>query len=328
MIMIDELRQRISADVKEQEFLASHTTYRIGGPADYFFAATTADDAVKALSAAKELNIPHFILGGGSNVLAADEGFRGLVIKMLNRGIKINGNTVDVESGTPTALVALQSTEAGLTGFEWGIGLPGTFGGAVRGNAGMHGDETGEFIKTVRCIRNGEIEEITKEQCEFSYRQSIFKTNPSSIVLSAVLELHLAEHPNAGKQKLQEILAAKKDSQPVEYPTAGCIFKNWRPQSPDDLGGLRRWLDLDLDDKVPVASNGTVPAGWIIDRAQMKGIKVGGVKISEKHANFFINDGDAKASDVIGLIAVVKTRIRNMTQSTVQLQEEIEYLGF
>ncbi|MFH1047198.1 MAG: UDP-N-acetylmuramate dehydrogenase [Patescibacteria group bacterium] len=326
--MLAKLQQLISPDVKENEPLAPYTTYRIGGPADYFFAAPTADDAVRALAVVQELGLPYFVLGGGSNVLVSDDGFRGLVIKLANRGIRISGSSVEVEAGTPTALVALQTTEAGLTGFEWAIGLPGTFGGAVRGNAGMLGGETGNSIQSVRCVRHGAVEELSREQCSFSYRQSVFKSNPGCIILSAVLALRPAEQPEVGKQKLQEILASKKDSQPVEYPTAGCIFKNWQPDSPEDVAGLRRWLDLNPDETVPLAANGTVPAGWLIDRAQMKGTKVGGARISEKHANFFVNEQGASANDVIGLIAVVKTRIRNMTQARVQLQEEIEYVGF
>jgi len=326
--MIEELRQRISAEVKEGEVLASHTTYRIGGPADYFFEAQSSDDAVKALQAAKELNVPYYVLGGGSNILVSDDGFRGLIIKMVNRGIDIQDTKVTVEAGTPTALVALKTTDAGLTGLEWAIGLPGTFGGAIRGNAGMYDGETGSAIETVRCLRNGTVEELTREQCEFSYRNSVFKQQPDCVILSAVLNLETAAHPDAGKQRLQEILSRKKEQQPVEYATAGCIFKNWRPKSEEDLVSIRRSLDLNPDEQIPVSPDGTVPAGWIIDRAQMKGTKVGGASISEKHANFFINQDGAKANDVIGLIAVVKTRIRNMTKSVIQLQEEIEYLGF
>ena len=326
--MLEQLQAKISPEVRADEPLAPHTTYRIGGPADYFFAAKTADEAVRAVAAAKELNLPYYILGGGSNVLVSDEGYRGLVIKLVNRGVEIDGQRVTVEAGTPSALVALKTTEAGLTGFEWAIGLPGTFGGAVRGNAGMYDSNTGEFIESVRCLFDGQVTELTKEQCQFSYRSSIFKQQPGNLVLSAVLVLAPAADLSAGQQKLQEILTLKKNTQPVEYPTSGCIFKNWQPGSDEELQSLRRSLDLNPDEQIPVAKNGTVPAGWIIDRAQLKGTQVGGASISEKHANFFVNDNNADANDIIGLIAVVKTRIRNMSSSVINVQEEIEYVGF
>ncbi|MBU0625217.1 UDP-N-acetylmuramate dehydrogenase [Patescibacteria group bacterium] len=326
--MLSELQQLISSAVKENEPLAGHTTYRIGGSADYFFAATTSDEAIKALHVAKELGLSYFILGGGSNVLVSDEGFHGLLIKMANRGIEFAGTKIKIEAGTPTALVALKSVEAGLTGFEWAVGLPGTIGGAIRGNAGMFGGDTGQVIETVRCIRNGEPEQLTHEQCAFGYRDSLFKHQSGCVILSAVLALETASDLAASQQQLQAILAHKKDQQPIEYPTAGCIFKNWLPSEPEDLISIRQSLDLDSGEEIPVTPNGTVPAGWIIDRAQLKGTKVGGAMISEKHANFFINSSGASASDVIGLIAVVKTRVRNITRSVIHLQEEIEYLGF
>jgi UDP-N-acetylenolpyruvoylglucosamine reductase len=138
----------------------------------------------------------------------------------------------------------------------------------------------------------------------------------------------MSADPTSSKQRLQEVLNLKKHQQPIEYPTAGCIFKNWLPESADDLTRLRRWLDLNPEEKVPVTTNGTIPAGWIIDRAQLKEMKIGGAMISTKHANFFINTGNATAHDVIELIAIVKTRVRNLTHGVVHLQEEIEYVGF
>lgn len=326
--MIEKLREKISPKVAENVPLAPHTTYNIGGPADYFFIAVTAEDAVRAVTVAKELQIPYYILGGGSNVLVSDDGYRGLVIKIANRGVGIEDGLVSAEAGTPSALVALQSTEAGLTGFEWAIALPGTIGGAVRGNAGMYGSATGDSVESVLCIRDGAEEELSAEECAFGYRQSVFKTAPDCAILRVNLRLSHADDLDSGKQRLQEFLVKKKDTQPVEHPTAGCIFKNWKPADEEELNGLRKWLDLNSEEEIPVADNGTIPAGWIIDRAQMKGTKIGGVKISEKHANFFVNTNGAKANDVIGLIAVVKTRIRNMTRSRVMLLEEIEYLGF
>ncbi|HCC22229.1 UDP-N-acetylenolpyruvoylglucosamine reductase [Candidatus Uhrbacteria bacterium RIFOXYC2_FULL_47_19] len=325
---IEELHRLVSPDITIDEPLALHTTYRIGGPADFFFAAPSVALVTAAVQVAQELNLPYYILGGGSNVLVSDDGFRGLVIKMINRGIEIDGNKVRVEAGTPTSLVALQSTEAGMTGFEWAIGLPGTIGGAIRGNAGCYGGSTGESIESVSCLRNGQLIEMLQAECEFGYRQSVFKSEPGYVILSAVLLLRTADNATNGQVRLKEILNDKRSTQPTGQSTAGCVFKNWHPESPEDLDDLRRWLDLDSDEKVPVTTDGTVPAGWILDRAQLKGTKVGHVGISDRHANFLVNDGQATAGEVIELIAVVKSRLRSQTQGRVNLLEEIEYVGF
>lgn len=326
--MIEDLRTKISPEVRENEPLANHTTYRIGGPARYFFAAQSEDDVVKAVQAATEMGVEYYILGGGSNILVSDEGYPGLIIKLVNRGIEIEGTKVKVGAGTPSAFVALQTAEAGLKGFEWAIALPGTLGGAIRGNASMWDGETGRAVESVRAVRDGEVKEFTREECVFGYRQSFFKQDNGWVILSAVLALEQAEDPEALRASLKELLRQKKETQPIEYPTAGCIFMNWKPDSPEVLEELRKDLDLNKEEEIPISLNGTIPAGWIIDRAQLKGLKVGKVSISEKHANFFINDGGAAANDVIALIATVKSKIRDMTHSNVQLTEEIEYVGF
>ncbi|OIO51576.1 UDP-N-acetylenolpyruvoylglucosamine reductase [Candidatus Uhrbacteria bacterium CG_4_10_14_0_8_um_filter_58_22] len=324
----EELRRRVSPEVITDEPLAPYTNYRIGGPADYLFAAPSADLAVAAVRTALELDLPYYILGGGSNVLVSDGGFRGLVIRMANRGIEIDGSRVRVEAGTPTALLSLKTTEAGLTGFEWAIGLPGTVGGAIRGNAGCYGGSAGEFVDVVSCLRDGKAVEMTRAECGFGYRQSAFKSDPSRVVLSVVMTLRIAEDAADGLARLKEILNDKRSTQPAGQSTAGCVFKNWRPESPEDLDGLRRWLDLDSGETVPVTADGIVPAGWILDRAQLKGTKVGHVSVSDRHANFFISDGQASAEEVVQLIALVKSRLRSQTQGRVILLEEIEYVGF
>lgn len=327
--MIEELRAKISPDVKEGEPLANHTTYKIGGPAEYFLAAKTADDAVKAARVAKELGLSFFAFGGGSNMLVSDEGVKGLVVKMENRGFVITGETVEAEAGATSGLVAMRAAEAGLTGFEWAVGVPGTIGGAVRGNAGAYGGETKDVVTAVRVItKDGEEKTLTNAECGFAYRDSVFKREPGALILAATIRLKASPDPEACKARLKQILLDRKEKQPIEYPTAGCMFTNWKPASPEELDSLRRSLDLNKDEAIPVTAQGTVPAGWIIDRAQLKGMRVGHVQVSEKHGNFMLNDGKATASDVVALTAAIKTRVRNMTNGVVQLREEVEYVGF
>ncbi|MFC1638914.1 UDP-N-acetylmuramate dehydrogenase [Patescibacteria group bacterium] len=326
--MLEELRNKLGESVRENEPLAKYTTYRIGGPARYYVEAQSADQAVAAVAAARELELPYYVLGGGSNVLVHESGFEGLVVRMANRGIEIDGARVTAQAGTPTAKMALETTEAGLTGFEWAIGIPGTVGGAVRGNAGAFDGETGDAVVSMDVFKDGERLTMTKEQCEFGYRDSCFKHLPGTVVLAATFELAQSEDRDAGLEKLKDLLRKKAADQPVDRPTAGCMFKNWQPESEEELKGLRGWLDLNPDEQVPVAPNGSVSAGWIIDRAQMKGTKVGKARVSEKHANFIVIEEGAETNDIIALMATIKSRVRKMTEGIVQLQEEVEYVGF
>ena len=327
--MLDKLQAMISPDVKAGELMARHTTFKIGGTAEFFLEAKTADAVVKAVAAAKRLGIPFFVFGGGSNMLVSDDGVKGLVIKMADRGFTV-GERGDViaEAGTPTGLLSTRVTEAGFTGFEWAIGIPGTVGGAVRGNAGAYGGETKDALVSVRVLKDGVEAVLTNAECSFGYRDSVFKHEPSWIVLSAAFAFARSPDAEAAKAKLRQNLLDRKQKQPVEFPTAGCMFMNWTPSSPNDVESLHRSLDLDKDERVPLTAQGTVPAGWIVDRAQLKGMKVGHVQVSEKHGNFFVSDGKAMADDVVALTAALKTKVRNITNGVVQLREEVEYVGF
>lgn len=326
--MIDELRQRISPDVRENEPMAPMTSFKIGGPAEFFYDAKTAEDGIRAVAAAKEFGVPWFVFGGGSNMLVSDAGVKGLVIRMVNRDIRIEGTKVIVGAGAASGSVSKQATEAGLTGLEWMIGLPGTIGGAVRGNAGMFGGEVKDTLESAVVLKDGEKVPFSNADCGFSYRESVFKREPGMVVLEATFGLAGSADPATGKKMLVAHLMRKKDQQPIEYPTSGCVFVNWKPSAEGDIGSLTKTLDLDKDDAVPVTPSGAVPAAFIIDRAQLKGTKVGNVEVSGKHANFFINNGKATADDVIALIAAVKSKVRNATDGVVQLMEEVEYVGF
>ncbi|MDD5251984.1 MAG: UDP-N-acetylmuramate dehydrogenase [Patescibacteria group bacterium] len=323
------LQHEISPNIKADEPMAPHTTFRIGGPAEFFLEAETADEAARAVAACRELKLPYFVLGGGSNILVSDEGVKGLVILMANRGFKIDGPVVTVEAGAPTALLALKSVEAGLAGLEWAAGLPGTIGGAIRGNAGMFGGEMKDSIESVRVLMDKEDRVLNNAECEFGYRDSVFKRKPGVVILSAVLRLAPAENPAAAKAKLAENVKKKAAAQPLNEFSAGCAFKNWQSLDPEkDMPVLRKSLDLNKDEIIPFSPSGTLPAGWIIDRAQLKGMKMGHCAVSEKHANFIVCDGHGTASEVIALTAAIKMKVRDMTHGIVELNEEIEYVGF
>jgi UDP-N-acetylmuramate dehydrogenase len=247
---------------------------------------------------------------------------------MKNRGILIKDDMVLVEAGAVVGQVSQKTVEAGLTGFEWAVGLPGTVGGAVRGNAGMWGSEIRNSVESVWAMRDGSEQPVSREECGFGYRTSVFKREPGWVILKVALRLRKAEDPALAKQVLVKYLMRKKESQPVEWPSAGCAFQNWQPPSDADMDALHHRFDLNTDEKIPCTDTGAVPAGWIIDRLGLKGYKVGHASVSEKHANFLVSDGAAKAADVIGLISAVKMKVRNSTDGMVQLTEEIELVGF
>lgn len=308
--------------------MGSFTTFKIGGPAEYFFEATTSEDAIKAFGAAKELGVETNIFGGGSNMIVADAGVKGLVIRMRTQGLAIDGMKVVVDTGLTIGVVAVKTVAADLTGMEWSVGIPGTVGGAIRGNAGSYGTEMKDVVRSVRALKDGEVIELSNEECKFSYRDSIFKQQPGTLILQATLELKVSTNPAESKRRIQDIVSMRKDTQPVECPTSGCVFMNWRPPGKEELESIRKTLDLDKDEDIPVTAMGTVPAGWIIDRAQLKGMKVGKAMVSEKHGNFIVTEKGARADDVVALIAAVKSRIRTISKGMIYLLEEVEYVGF
>lgn len=329
MSQLEALRAKIAASVRENEPMSAHTTYRIGGPAEYYFESTCADDTIRAVQAAKELGLPIFVFGGGSNMLVSDAGVKGLVLRLTARNYRVDGSAVIADSGIPIGFLGMRSVESGLEGLEWTVGLPGTVGGAVRGNAGMFGGEIKDVLESVRALdQNGVEQALLNAQCGFTYRNSIFKTEGGHIILSATFRLRPTSDVAALKEKIRHNLTSKRDKQPIEYACAGCVFTNWKPETKEDLESLRRSLDLNKEETIPLTAAGTVPAGWIIDRAQLKGLKVGHAWVSDKHANFFVHDGEANADDMVALMAAVKTKVRNMTKGIVSLVEEIEYVGF
>lgn len=283
--------------LEENVLLSQHTTFKIGGPARYFFIAKGTEDLVKAVKLARDKEIPFFILGGGSNLLVSDQGFNGLVIKTNNQELKLDKNIVIAEAGTLLAKLVKLSIDSSLTGLEWAIGIPGTVAGAVQGNAGAFGISISESIEKVEVL-NGELEKVVfaRSDCCFDYRESVFKKS-GDIILSVELKLK-----KGNKEKSQEIikehLKQRLDKNPTGYPSAGCIFKNPKP----------------------------LATGQLIDQCGLKGKRVGQAMISPKHANFIVNLGGAKAEDVIGLIKTIKESVKQKFE--VDLREEIQYLGF
>lgn len=308
-------------NVKENEPLSKHTNFRIGGPARWFVEAKSEDELLDAIEFAHERSAPFHVIGGGSNTLASDEGFSGVVIQMAMRGVKIAGTTVVAEAGAMSAAVARQTAEAGLQGMEWAISLPGTIGGAVRGNAGCFGGEMRDTVTSVRLLRDGRAFDVGAEELAFGYRESSIK-HSKDIVLSVTMELKPGD-AEALKAKLAATLEKRKASQPLYAGSAGCIFKNYEIGSDEDLQRLESAVDILTPE---MKTSRRVSAGWLIDKLGLKGTRIGQAKISEEHGNFIVNLGGATASDVVQIISLAKTRARS--EFGINLQEEVHYLGF
>jgi len=290
--------------IKRNILLKDYTTFKIGGKAQFFFVAKTKEELVKTIRMAKKFKLPFFILGGGSNVLAADEGYNGLVIKTQSAKRKAQSNnlklkTIYAEAGTPLALVVSEATKNNLTGLEWAVGIPGTVGGAIWGNAGAFKNSMQNIVKKAEVLdsKTLKIKNFKNKDCKFSYRESIFKKNSNLIILSVTFQLKKGNKKQI-KEKMQECSNYRKGKQPLNLSSAGSVFKN-----PPGFS-----------------------AGELVERCGLKGKKVGNVKISEKHANFIVNLGGGKAKDVKKLIKIIKNKVKNKFGIT--LEEEIRIFSY
>jgi len=317
---IQQLEQKLGKKLQKNISLAKYTGFKIGGPAKYFFIAKNNDDLVKTVVWSKKLKLPSYVLAGGSNVLVADSGFAGLII--LNQAQDIifkKSNQVVADAGAKLMDLVNKSINKGLTGMEWAAGIPGSVGGAIRGNAGAYNGEIADNITKVEVMRGAKQFILDKKQCKFKYRDSIFKHN-RDLIISGQFELKKGNKAESQEQ-IKDILDKRKDNQPLEYPSAGCIFQNIliTAENQDIVKDLSNFPEEYLEYK-------KIPAAWLIDYLDLKGKTIGKAQISEKHANFIINLGGATANEVLQLISYIKMYVRD--NLGLQLMEEIEYVGF
>lgn len=302
--------------IKKNILLSKYSTFRIGGPAKFFTEANNEKELKEALEYAQKNKLKFFILGGGSNILFSDDGFDGLVIKLVSRNSKIKkikATEIECWGGINLSDAVNFAKNNGLTGMENLAGIPGTIGGAVRGNAGAHGTEIGNLIKEVKTVQK----KISPKACRFSYRSSIFKEKPEITIISVILKLKKSDKKEIG-EKIREVIKKRMEKQPQGWRgSAGSYFKNPKVENKE----LLKRFKTETGQK---AKNGKLPAGWLIAEAGFLGKKIGGVQVSEKHGNFIINTGKAKAEDVIMLASIIKQKVRNMFG--VELQEEIQYV--
>lgn len=314
--------------VKANEPMSKHTTFKIGGPAEYFLIIDETEKLVAALRYLDEENVSYFILGGGSNMLVSDEGYSGVVIKMQNVGCGMQNGMFVADAGCATVEVAQKTMAAQLSGFEWGVGVPGTIGGAVRGNAGAMGKEMKDDVYSVDVYHNGEVITLTNEECEFGYRHSAFK-HSSDVILRVTLKLApytSIEQQAESKQKMLDFLKYRNTTQPKGFASTGCIFKNVEiPDSSLQTDSKSQIPNLKIEIPEEFLKRGKISAGWLVEQAGMKGRQIGQAQVSPVHGNFVVNMGGATASDVTALIEEIKTVVYDKTGIT--LEEEIQVWG-
>jgi UDP-N-acetylmuramate dehydrogenase len=302
---MEQLQQLYNDRLQANASLSRHTTARVGGPAELFLTVESAEELLAAVESAYALDIPYFVLGGGSNILVADEGMKGLVIHNKARKVSYRptGSRVvcTVESGANLAALTRQCISKGLGGLEWAVGVPGTVGGAIVGNAGAHGsDMDTNFLSATIWEPGRGVRVYHHEEMGYGYRTSVLKGDhgdsaPRRVILSAELQL-TPESVDVLSARAEGFTAHRKQRQPGGAST-GSMFKN-----PENFY-----------------------AGYLIETAGLKGFRVGDAHISEKHANFFINDGEATAEDIRALIAEAWNTVRE--QFGIEMELEVELVG-
>ncbi len=281
------------AIVKADEPLAPLTWFRLGGPAAFFARPGTVEELVGLLNRAREQGVPTRILSGGSNILVRDEGFPGLVIQLespLFADVKIEGTHVEAGAAVPLTALISQTARAGLAGLEVLTGIPGTVGGSLRGNSGGRQGAIGNFVVRATVLDSaGKIQVRERDEIAFGYRSSDLD---EPVILSAEFELE-PEDPESVVRRMRRIWIIKKENQPYGHQSSGCIFKNPTPE---------------------------ISAGALIEQAGLKGLRVGGAEVSDRHANFIVAQSGAKSADVLALIEQIRSKVAAQSGYELNLQ--------
>ncbi len=295
---ITEKFRAVSDELLENEPMSAHTSFKIGGPADMFVSVKSAGEAAALIRLARENDVPYMIMGNGSNMLVGDRGIRGLVIQIGKKlaGSEVDGSGVRAGAGILMSRLAMVAAKAGLSGFEPLSGIPGTLGGALFMNAGAYGGEIGDTVVSVTYLDDsGELHTISREECGFGYRHSVFSGGGKYIV-SARLALSPGSEAEI-RDKMAEYSRRRNEKQPLSQPSAGSTFK--RPEG--------------------------YFAGKLIQDAGLMGFGIGGAAVSEKHAGFVVNRGGATAEDVLRLIEHIQKAVED--RFGVRLEPEVRFVG-
>lgn len=295
MTLLQKFKEQFPG-IRTQEPLKTHSTFRVGGPADFFYDLTNIEELPLLATFAEENSIPYKFIGRGTNILFTDKGFRGLIIKNLTKEYRIEGNRITADSGVLLSQIIRTSVENNLTGLEPLYGLPGSVGAAIWGNAGIPGTEVSHFLisATLFNVSDG-IREVSKDELTFQYRSSSLQKS-KELVMRVILELPSGKSAQS-KEKIKKIDEIRRGKQPTGY-SAGSFFKN------------------------PSAEK---PAGYLVDKAGLKGTQLGDAEISPKHANFFMNRGHATAAEILELGKIAQEKV--LEKFGVRLEMEVKIIG-
>lgn len=295
----DKLNNVIAKDsILTDEPMSRHTTFRVGGPADFFVTPKAKEEVRDVIRICKEAGMPYYIIGNGSNLLVSDAGYRGVIVQIYKEmnEVKVEGDLVKAQAGALLSGIAAKALGAELSGFEFASGIPGTIGGACVMNAGAYGGEMKDVLESVTVLTGGgKIIELGRNELELGYRTSVI-AKKGYIVLGAVLKLERGDGEKI-KTYMDELKEKRVTKQPLEYPSAGSTFK--RPEG--------------------------YFAGKLIEDAGLRGFQVGGAQVSEKHCGFVINRDHATAADIMELMRQVQIRVKE--NSGVDLEPEVKRLG-
>lgn len=304
-------------EIKENVPLAPLTTFQIGGPARWFVEAEDQDGVKEAITYAHEHKLAFTLLAGGSNVLVPDEGFHALVIHLLEGEHVFSGNVLRADTGCNLLQLIKEASAREIGGWEKLAGIPGSIGGAVRGNAGAFGSEIKDVVTVVRAMHRGTLESrsFVHPYMAFAYRDSTFKQNAEWIITSVTVEL-LPVKREESEKLIADTIAEREKRHLQDIKAAGSFFMN--PVAPVEI------VKMFEQEKKVKSRESRVPAGWLIEKAGMKGAVVGGAVASEQHPNYIVNNGNATAKDVLALAAEIKDEVKK--QFGVEMQEEAAVL--
>ena len=306
-------------NIQENISLKKYTTFEIGGEARYFVEVESLEDIEEAIVFARDKNIEFFVLAGGSNVLFSDDGFDGLIIKIAIKSMALQGGELICGAGVDLMDLLMFALENSLSGGENLTGIPGSVGGAIRGNAGAFGTEMKDIISEVHVLNvdTGDAAVMDNKKCEFEYRNSFFKKNQQYVIISCVFTFMPGEMKDI-ELAMYNIIAKRNSKQIQGIKSAGSFFVN-----PVVNEKVQKIFESDTGKK---SRNGRVPAGWVLEACNLLKKRIGDVQAGIQHANYFINMDNGTAEQVMQLSALSKTRARN--EFDVQLKEEVVLVGF
>jgi UDP-N-acetylmuramate dehydrogenase len=303
--------------VRQDAPLHEYTRFGIGGPAAVLAETASESRFIEVLGCVATSGLPYVVIGGGTNLIASDSGYPGVVLRFTNSDLSSDGNHVYAAAGAALQDLVDYSIACGLAGIHTMTGIPGSVGAAVYGNAGAYGRSLSESVVEVRYLACRDVRKLSRAECEFHYRESIFKRNKDWIVFSVVLALEPGEAADL-RRKADEILAIRNRKYPQTMKCAGSIFKNL----------ILAELPDSLKDRIPAKAviEGKVPSAWFLEQVGAKGMTKGGIRVADYHANLIYNEGHGTAAELREVIRDLKQRVAD--RFGLVLEEEVQYLGF